>query len=147
MADVDIRWTCIKHIVDLARQRPKLDGVRVEPGWPGDQEVTNQMIWADRDEGEVAIPVMTAGRKQRDDQFDVYWEFRVAGLADLDATRQRLSEMQAAFEDTFAEASTLEDLDGVVSAELTGKRAQVFRTPEGCIGFAEVVSRIHSRLL
>lgn len=147
MSDTTIRWTCTKHLIDLIRRRSEMDGVTVEPGWPGDKYLTAEMVWVLDLDGDVTIPVMTGGRKHRDDKFEIPLQVRVAGRVDLDATCTRVAELVAAIEDVLAVESTLEDFEGVISAEVTRERATAGRTPEGCLGFAEVVIAVHARLI
>lgn len=145
MAETTIRWACTEHVIDLISRR--LDGVSVYPGWPGDKLTTAEMVWVSELDGEIAIPVMTGGRKQRDDKFTIPLQVRVTGRPDLSATMGRLSEIVATVEDVLASDSTLGDWDGVVSAEITGERFTATETPSAYVGFAEVVVSIHARLL
>lgn len=146
MATTSIDWTVAKAIVDTLRADTTLRGVSVEPGWPGDQGVVEQMIWLDDTESDTSIPVMTGTRMARDDLFDLSWQIRVAGRPTLDATRTRMAELVAAVENVLADSPTLSDLDGVVSAEITRRRSVAARTPSGILGFAEVIVQVHSRL-
>jgi hypothetical protein len=142
-----VRWLVVSHLVDLFRAEGDLDGVLVEPGWPGDQRVRAETIWLDRiDNVNITIPVMTGGRKQRDDMFTLPFQVRVAGRHDLDQTMARVMELLAAVENVLADDPTLGDFTGVVSAEITSERQSVGTTPEGCIGFGEVIVTVHTRL-
>jgi hypothetical protein len=122
-------------------------GVTVEPGWPGDRAPTAQLIWIDELDGTCEIPVMTGGRKQRNDDFEIPLQIRVIGLGTLDETMVRLTEILAVIENTLASDTSLDDLDGVLSAEITRERMTSAMFPEGPVGFAEVVVSISTRLL
>lgn len=143
MPDVGIRWEITKHLLDLVRD--ELVDVQVEPGWPGDQQ-KNESVWINDLDGEVTIPLANAGRKYRDDQFRVPFEVRVSNRASLDDTAQRVQEIVNAIEDVLADDPTLADYPGLVSAEINSIRATCARTPQGHIGFGEVVVSAHVRL-
>ena len=73
-------------------------------------------------------------------------EIRCAGK-DIDTSRDRLSAMVAGVEEVMAEAVTLDDdIDGVLSAEISQERAICVRNPEGPRGFARVEISVHVRL-
>ena len=144
MATTNIRWTVTKTLIDLIRAHPSVIGVQVEPGWPGDTEA--EAIWVDELDGEVDMPLMMGGRKIRDDRFTIPFEIRVANRDDLDSTMERLLELVAAIEDVTADDPTLGGLDSMPSAVISHERQICARTPDGHIGFAEVVVDVHSRL-
>lgn len=146
MATTSVRWTVTKALIDDIRAAPALVGVAVEPGWPGDRNIRPEMVWVADLDGDVSIPLMNAGRTNRDDRFTIPLEVRVGNQNNLDATMARLTEMVAAVEDVLAESSTLGDEDGVVSIEISSERMTCASTPEGHVGFAEVVVSVHSRL-
>lgn len=143
MAPSTIRWDVTKHLVDRIRDRHP--GLQVEPGWPGDR-LEAEAVWVDELDGEVTIPVMTAGRKYRDDKFTIPFEIRVAGKGDLDDTMARLSEIVAGIEDDLADDPALGDFDGLISAEVSSERMTSGEIRNvGWIGFAEVVVSCHAR--
>lgn len=141
-----VRWQTANQIVELLRLRPPMAGVAVEPGWPGDKFVKAEMVWIDHIAGTSEIPVMTAGRKQRDDKFTIHLLTRVAGYKSLDDTVTRLSEIMGAVEDILADDPTLADFPSIVSAELDTGDTTTGVTPEGPLGFGEQTVQIHSRL-
>ncbi len=147
MATTSIRWDACTRIVSLLRADNTLTGVTVEPGWPGDRVPAAQLIWVDELDGTCEIPVMTAGRKQRNDDFDIPLQMRVMGLGTLDDTMGKLSVLIAAVENALADDTSLDDLDGVLSAEITRERMTSAMFPEGPVGFAEVVVSVSTRLL
>ena len=147
-ATVNIRWVTCERIVALLRQSPQLVGVTVEPGWPGDRDYPlAEIIWIDEVDGPTEIPVMTGGRKQRTDEFDVAIQIKVTGQITLDDTMSRVSTLMAAIENELADDTTLGDLDGVLSAEVSRMRMTSARLPEGPSGFAEVTVTVSTRLL
>jgi hypothetical protein len=121
--------------------------VTVEPGWPGDRVPQAELIWLDEIDGTVNIPVMTGGRKPRDDIFNLPLQIRVIGYGTLTDTMQRLTTIVATVEDLLADDTSLADLDGVLSAEVTEERQTSAMFPEGPTGFAEVVVTVSTRLL
>lgn len=147
MATTSIRWEAATRIVDLLRNDPALAAVSVEPGWPGDRSPSAQLIWIDELDGTCEIPVMTGGRKQRNDDFDIPLQMRVIGLATLDEIMDRLSVLIAAVENLLANDTSLNNLDGVLSAEITRERMTSSTFPEGPVGFAEVIVSVSTRLL
>lgn len=147
MATINIRWKVVSKIIDLIQSNPLVAGVTVAPGWPGERNHLAQIIWIDDIDGNVEIPVMTGGRKQRNDTFDIPIQFQVLGLVSLDDTMNRLTELVAIVEDTLADDTSLDNLDGVLSAEITRERMTSAVTTEGPVGFAEVTVSISTRLL
>lgn len=122
-----------------------MDGVLVEPGWPGDK-LEAETVWVDQLDGDLSIAVLSAGRKRRDDKFDIPFEIRVAGKSDLDATMDRLSEIVAAIEDVLADDPGLDAFTGLIAAWISSERmtsGEVAGT--GWIGFGEVVVSCHAR--
>lgn len=147
MATVNIRWTVVSKIIDLISSNPLVAGVTVAPGWPGERNHLAQIIWIDDIDGNVEIPVMTGGRKQRNDDFDIPIQFQVLGFVNLDDTMRRLTELVAIVEDTLADDTSLDNLDGVLSAQITRERMTSAVTTEGPVGFAEVTVSVTTRLL
>lgn len=147
MATVNIRWTVVSKIIDLISSNPLVAGVTVAPGWPGERNHLAQIIWIDDIDGNVEIPVMTGGRKQRNDDFDIPIQFQVLGFVNLNDTMRRLTELVAIVEDTLADDTSLDNLDGVLSAQITRERMTSAVTTEGPVGFAEVTVSVTTRLL
>lgn len=145
MPDVGPRWELVRHLIDTLRQHASLVGVQVEPGWPGDQQ-TSESVWVNDLDGEISIPLANAGRKYRDDIFRIPFEIRVANRGDLDSTADRTEEIVNAIDDVLADDPALDEFPGLVSAEITSNRTTFGRTPEGVLGFGEVVVSAHLRL-
>lgn len=142
-----IRWQAAERVVSLLRSTAALQGVTIEPGWPGDRVPQAELIWLDEIDGTINIPVMTGGRKQRDDTFTLPFQFRVAGRGTLSETMERLLFLVSTVEDTLADDTSLMDLDGVLSAEVTDERQTSAMFPEGPVAFAELTITVSSRLL
>ena len=147
MATTSIRWEAAKRVVSLLQAAPTLANVTIEPGWPGDRVKLAELIWLDEIDGNVNIPVMTGGRKQRDDVFTLPLQIRVIGYGTLNETMERLMVIVGIIEDTLAADTSLNSLDGVLSAEVTEERQTSAMFPEGPTGFAEVVVTVSTRLL
>lgn len=144
MASNTIRWSLTKAIIDLLRAQ--LPDMQIEPGYPGDT-LAAEAIWVGILDGQVDIPVMTAGRKDRDDQFDIPFEVTVRGLSDLDSTMTRLSELVSVIEDVLADDPGLNNFDGVIDAQVTRERMTSADVQgAGRVGNAEVIVSVHSRL-
>lgn len=137
----------MNRVVDLLRAHPGMAGVQVELGHPGD-ELKAEAVWITLVAGEQSIPVMKAGRKERDDRFRIPLFIRVANRATFESTGERLIELMAVVDDQFAGDTELGGLDGVVSATLEGEMTGpwVERTTEGCVGWAEPSIDVHARL-
>lgn len=147
MPSTSIRWDVVSWVVARLRDHPTLQrDSSVDPGWPGDKKLRPSMVWVDDIDGEVSIPVATAGRKHRTDTFRVPILVRTTHGRSIDECMARLFEIVAAVEDELAEASTLEDLPGVVSAEVTAEDQTAGVTPEGPVAFARIELTIESRL-
>lgn len=146
-ATTSIRWLAAERVVSLLRTSPLLQNVTIEPGWPGDRVRQAELIWLDEIDGSVNIPVMTGGRKQRDDVFTLPLQIRVIGYGTLTDTMERLTTLVSTVEDLLADDTSLADLDGVLSAEVTEERQTSAMFPEGPAGFAEVVVTVSARLL
>lgn len=148
MATTSIRWAAVKQIVDLLSTSPLMANVTVCPGFPGEEIAkTRELIYVDEVDGQVSIPVMVGGRKERNDDFDIPLEVKVIGFVSLDDTMRRLTEIVSVIEDTLADDTSLGGLDGVLSAEITRERMTSAQLPEGPVGFAQVVVSISTRLL
>lgn len=146
-ATTSIRWQATNQLVTLLRSSPILSGVTVEPGWPGDRVPAAELIWLDEIDGQIAVPVMTGGRKQRADTFTLSIQIRVIGLGTLDETMSRLFELVAVVENLLADDTSLGNLDGVLSAELTNGRQTSATFPEGPAAYGELILTIETRLL
>lgn len=148
MATTSIRWAAVNQIVSLISASPLMTGVVVTPGFPGEQIAkTRELVYVDEVDGQVSIPVMVGGRKERNDDFEIPIEIKVVGFGTLDETMVRLSEIVAVIEDTLADDTSLGALDGVLSAEITRERMTSAMLPEGPVGFAQVIVSVSTRLL
>ena len=147
MATTNIRWVACKKIVQLLQADGNMNAVTVSPGWPGDRVPQAQLVWVDEIDGNVDIPVMTGGRKQRNDDFDIPLQIRVSGFATLDETMSRVASIVGTIENVLADDTTLGLLDGVLSAQISRERMTSAMLPEGPVAFAEVVVSITTRLL
>lgn len=135
-------------VVAALRNADNLRGVDVHGGWPGDRNVTAEMVWIGADvTGDADIPVATAGRKQYDDKFTFPLEVRVVGRVDLDTAAERVSAVMAAVLDTLQADPTLGDLPELVTAtveQMRGPYAEV--TPDGPMAWGQVTVAAHLRI-
>jgi hypothetical protein len=141
------RWACTSAVLDLIREHELIPStVSVSATFPGDQ-IREEAIWAESVEGEISWPVMQAGRRQFDDNFDITIAIRTANNRDEDTAMTRTEELMAAVVEALQDLSTLNDLDGVVSAEATS--ASMFAAETKTVQFvgrAEVVIAVHARI-
>ena len=147
-ATTSIRWAVARRILDLLSGHPNLLDVTVRPSFPGDN--TGPLaVWIGDIVGEIDIPVMTAGRKIRDDIFEVKVVVRAQGQPDVDTACEAVEALVEAVEDVLADAPSLDDFDGVIDATNTGTREGPDRFDMGAAGWM-AVSRtsivVHSRL-
>lgn len=146
MASTTIRTAARRRLVELLAGWPGLAGVQVTVTHPGD-ELKSESIWTGVPVGDINIPTMQAGRKERDDVFDVPLWFRVANRATEDDTLDRLDQMIGEVCDYFATDTELGGLDGVLSAELARQEGpDAAKTNEGAEGGAALTVSVHARL-
>jgi hypothetical protein len=120
MARNSIRHTLKAEIVNRLAAAPELSGVQVEYGDPGDT-TEQDTVWFGHAPGNgYSIPLMQAGRKQREDLFDLFIFISRANHGES----AQVSEAAAApyffaVENLFAEDETVGKFDGLVKAEIT----------------------------
>lgn len=147
MASTANRWDVTVHLCDLAGAHPNIGEAKAWPVWPGDKQVTSEMIVGDMIEGESSVPTMKAGRLHRDDRFTILFQFSVMSQKhSFEDAMGRLFELLAIFEDICADDSTLESFPGVVSAVVSTNRQWPVSTPEGAIARGELTVDVHARL-
>ena len=144
-----MRWEVMGAVVSALRDADILRGVDVFGGWPGDRNVTAEMVWIGADvRGNSEIPVATAGRKQYDDKFSFPLEIRIVGRESLEAAAARSSDVMAAVLDTMQTDPTLGNLADLVTAtvdSMRGPYAEV--TPDGPMAWAEITVSAHLRII
>jgi hypothetical protein len=147
MATTSVRYSVINAIVTALRAKSALSAVNVQPCYPGDRNIFAETIWIDQVDGNLDIPVMVGGRKEYDDTFNVPVEIRVAGQITAEDCRSRLETLASIVRDVLQDDPTLSNLDGVVSAVMEDQKSYASGTPDGYIGFAEIVINVHTRIL
>ncbi|CAB5217847.1 hypothetical protein UFOVP209_23 [uncultured Caudovirales phage] len=147
MATTSVRYAVINAIVTALRSKAALSAVNVQPCYPGDRNIFAETIWIDQVDGNLDIPVMVGGRKEYDDIFNVPVEIRVAGQITPEDCRSRLETLASIVRDCLQDDPTLSGLDGVVSAVMEDQKSYASGTPDGYIGFAEIVINVHTRIL
>lgn len=146
MASTLVWWEVVERVLAGIGGQPMMEGVQVENAWPGDK-VKGELIYVGDITSESEIPVSKAGRMYRDELVTVPLLARVIGRRTTALTYQRLQEIASAIEDYLADNVDLEDLDGVVSAEITSRVMSVGTLPEGPVGKFETQLLIHTRLV
>lgn len=147
MAAVTVaRWQILSALLNMLRTNATMTNVGVWPGWPGDQNVTPEMVWLEEITGTLDIPVFGGPRMRRDDQFTMPFLVQASGQLTIDDAMDRIVHITGAFETIVADDATLEDADSVVSAQITDLAHTVALTPEGPLAYARLVVSVHSRL-
>lgn len=149
MATSPNRWSCVDTLIGLLEAAPGLEKVQISPGFPGDVAAAREAIWADAIEGTFTPEVLTGPRRTLDDHFTIPFTIRIAGHRDFHAAMNRMDAvLAAAYQPLVDGTSTLEELDGVVSAipsRLRGPMAG--QTPsDGVVVFAELTVEVHTRI-
>ena len=140
------RWTVAEAILDAVRSSPMIGvGVSVTATWPGD-EIADEAVWLDSLEGELSNPVLNAGRRYRDDLFEVPLNVRIAGKPTDSQTMLRLAEICGAIESVMAEPTTVLEVEGVISVDAPEVSMFGAEMRDGFIGRGEVRIPVHSRL-
>jgi hypothetical protein len=144
MATLSQRWQVVRFVLDqVAAALPDVD---IQPCWLADG--APEMVFPGEIAGTLNVPVMQAGRHQRDDEFDVTWEIRAAKPGqDPDDAQTRYERIAAAFDDLCADHSTLYDLDSVVEASFTDEKSYMARTADGVVVYGQAVTHFHCRYL
>lgn len=146
MATRGIEGEVVDRILDMIRPLPELVDATVEPGYPGDA-AGPVAVWVSDIDSEIRIPTMKAGRKHRNDDFVVPVEVRAQGFADLTDTAAKLDEVLGAIESRFADDPGLGALDGVIAAEVQGRRRSVgVLKSGGAVGFGQIPVGVKTRL-
>lgn len=142
------RWTVASALLDQIREHELVPAsVSVTGPWPGDN-IKPEAVWIESMEGTLSNPVMSAGRRQRDDNFDITLIVRVAGKATGDACLDRLEELVGAVEEAAATASSvLEEIDGVVSVDAPEADYFAREMQTGFVGTGQVIVPVHTRLV
>lgn len=148
------RLDVLRHLIIRLRQDQALTGVSVWNGWPGDRDVSTEMLWAGELTGDCDVPVLTGSgsRHPRSDEWTIDWYIRAAGVAAaspqaaVDATHDRLVVIAGALEDLAADDPTLDEQPTLTAAVITHVDQAVTVTPDGPIGFGHVVLTCESRL-
>jgi hypothetical protein len=143
-APTTIRWEAATRTVELVAAR--IPTVQVEPVFPGDRQ-EDRCVWLGLIEGSVSVPTAKAGRRHRDDKFEIPLYVRVAGVDDVNQTAADVAEIMAVIEDTLAESPKLGELAGVIASEIVSERGpHIEQGKFGVIGWADVIVAVHARL-
>lgn len=144
-----IRVAAKTRLVALLAAREELQNVQVAYAWPG-KEQEAECMWIGGSVGPVTIANMRAGRKSRDDTFQltVHWTAAAPGQTAEEADA-RAEHLYAGLENLLAEDTALGGLDGVLWVRQNGN-AQFFNpdpTNEGYIVHGQAVVEVKSRLV
>ena len=142
--------TSIRGVVKtylVATLAATLDPIPVAHGWPG-RNIERDHVWVDRVTGFLELPLLTAGRKFRDDKFTVRVAFQASAPGDdIAETVERVLALYAHVENLLADDPGLGEMDGLISAALgpvEGPDGSL--TDEGAVSFVFADIAIHARL-
>jgi hypothetical protein len=128
-----------------------LPGVKVTPVWPGPEAQDDEMVFMGDTVGnwDVDIPTMKAGRKQRQESYDVTveaWVGKPGELREASATaaRTRAIELIDAIDDLLAD--TPEVIADIQHARLTGRGATLVPFEKGWACQATATISVAARL-
>lgn len=141
------RWACTQEVLDLVREHELVPAsVSVTATYPGDERKA-ESVWVDTIEGSIEWPVMQATRRQFDDLFDITLAVSTLDKASEDAAMTRTEELVSGVVEALQDLSTLNDLDGVLSAEVSSVAFFAAETKTaGFRGIGQVVVSVHSRI-
>lgn len=142
-----VRQEVAQDILDGVRHLPACAGVQFEFGYPGD-EARGELVWLAGVTGTITMPLMSAGRKPRDDLFELLYRVQIQGKRTTELCFERLSGVVGAFDDYLANHSTIAQrwAGVVISVSLDTPLMAVTTLPEGPVGIAEVSIEVRSRL-
>ena len=146
MATGSIRSTFKQALVDSLGLQAGLAQVQIQYGWPGDT-LEKDSVWLGGCNGQLSIPVLQAGRKQRDDEFtvDVYIATGTRGMTAVEADT-KVVEYLSALDSVLANDPQLLTLDGLVAAVVTNIQGpDPSLTAEGASSFATATVSVHAR--
>ena len=143
-----MRSEVVAAVLDALRGSSLLRGVEVYSLWPGDRHQSPEMIWVGIDiDGQLEIPVMTAGPKTYDDVFDLPLEVQVAGTMASDRAAIRAGEIADSIIEVLRSDHTLGQLDPLITAEVSRYRGPAgVVTPERTMAWAQITLSIHLRI-
>ena len=128
-----------------------LPGVKVTPVWPGPEAQGDEMVFMSDsvDNWDVEIPTMKAGRKQRQESYDITveaWVGKKGELREASATaaRARAIELIDAIDDMLADDP--EVIPAVQHARLTGRGATLVPLEKGWACQATATIEVAARL-
>lgn len=126
-------------IVEALRDHDDLDGVQVEPAWPGPDAQREMIFLADDVPAwDLEIPNIKSGRKQRQETYTLTLEVWVFAPSlrppDAQVAKDRAVELADLIDDILADDPKLNNLDGVQRIVVTsGSRSLVaFEKGWGC---------------
>lgn len=143
-----MRAQAVAAVLAMLRGADALDGVGVYSLWPGDRNQSPEMIWVGVDlDGDLEVPVMTAGPKTYDDQFELPLEIQVAGSWDPDRAAARAGEIADSIIEVLRTDHTVGGLDSVITATVSRYRGPTgVVTPERTMAWAQITVSLHLRI-
>lgn len=146
MATTSIRTTVKERLVTVIAAA--LPTVQVTQGWPG-RGIEAEFVTIADVRGTIELPLLQAGRKARNDDFDVTLLFSTAknGRTTYQEVEERVEALYAVVEDALANDPSLGSIDGVLWMQVEsveGPNSEM--TTEGPAAFLTAVISVHSRL-
>jgi hypothetical protein len=145
-----VRWDVVEAVVEGLKAHPDLQGVQVEPGYPGETMGLEVVMVADVT-GNLDIPILSAGRKTLDDHFTVpvICGVRTEREGGLVYAGRRCSELAGAVLDWFqANGAVIEEVPEVMSIGDTVDLSTIgpARSDDGFRILSTVTLHVHARI-
>lgn len=142
----DIIWAVVGALVD--RFKSTMSGVQIVAGWPGDK-LQKQAVWISEIFAESReVPGFVGDtRVLVDEVYSVLFEVEVHGLATMEATQARVSEIIGDLDSIVREDPRLGELGGLISALFTTPfKRTCGLSNEGYQGYAQLNLEVRTRL-
>jgi hypothetical protein len=135
-----------QELVAALRSRPALQGVLITYADPGDKGRREQMFCSEVRVSEQNPVALRAGRKSRDEEYEVDLIVDCASKASPETAEARCMEMVSEVEDELAEDTTVRGTDGVLWATITDMLLKTVETGDGPVARATVTITVRGRL-
>lgn len=141
--DTSRRVAIITNLVAaIAAALPEVD---VFGHWPGD-ELAPETVFVTEVTGTLDVPVMQAGRHQRNDEFIVTWALRAGLPAQTPAeAAERVAAMAGAIDSLIADDSLTGDDTTVVQSWMSDWQHAIALTAEGAVAYGQATTTTQCR--
>lgn len=142
----DTVWAIVGKLLEAFADA--LPDVQILGGWPGDT-LRAQSVWISQIEtSSREVPGFVGDtRVLMDETHDVVFEVEVHGLATMDATQEKLSEIIGALDSTVREDPRMGEFPGLIECLFTTPyKRTAGLSPEGHQGYAQLNLEVRTRL-